>query len=397
MSQERNEKLQAEKKMKQKIKNKQTKIIIVSLLGMSNAGGVERVTYCLNEILRSHFDDVQILSRGKISFGKFCNVIWPVLLSLRLFFIKNKIVIANSWNCFLYPADFSIHHGTMKGTSAHVQVGKASRLIAAMEKKSAKKAKKILAVSENCKKELIELYKINESKIEVLNNFVDEKLFFPPSVSASSAGAESNSGAAEKVISESNFVASSEQKINVLFSGALIERKGLSKLKDFSNFIENNNPFSYGDGTSSKKYTVNLLIASNSKNEYGNFENKNHTKIFSGLDVHQMPDFYRNGDILIFPTLYEGFSMATLEALASGVCVLGSDFAVTTELSDFDFCVKSDFSSSEKTVLECIKLYENFKGRKNEIAEKTVLKFGRAAYEKKLVSYVSESLKSLGV
>ena len=351
-------------------KHKEIKIVLVSLLGVSNSGGVERVTYYLKDILESHFNNVKLITRGKISFGKLCNFIWPFLISIRLFFMRNKIVISNSWNCFLYPSDFSIHHGTMKGTRLYSKGSRTSLIISLMEKISAKKALKILAVSENCKEELVNYYKIDSKKIEVLNNFVDEKIFFP---------------ARNSLISEQSS-SKNIKNINILFSGALIERKGLSKLIEFSDFIENY----------SSDYCLNLLIASNTKSEYKHFINKNHTQLFSGLDINKMPDFYKRGDILIFPTLYEGFSMSSLEALASGLCLLGTNFAVTKELEEFDFCRLSDFSSPEETALSCIVLYEKFKNSKEEIASRTIQKFGRVVYEKKLLEYVKGALREKG-
>lgn len=352
------------------IENK-TKIILVSLLGVKNAGGVERVSYYLKDILERNFSNVKLLERGKPSFGKFSNILWPFLLSLKLYFIKDKIVVANSWNCYLYPADFSIHHGTMKGTVVHVGAGKTAGLIAWMEKVSAKKARKILSVSENCKSELINYYKIDENKIDVLNNFVDENRFYP---STENSCSKENYASGKK---------SSDKKITVLFSGALIERKGLSKLKEFSDFLE----------TFNSEYEIELLIASNTSEEYSKFQNKKHTKICSGLGIDQMPDFYRKGDILIFPTLYEGFSMSTLEALASGLCVIGTDFAVTKELESYDFCCKYDFASPEQTAKLCIEMYNKFSDKKEYISKKTVMRFGKAEYEKRIVGYINSALK----
>lgn len=353
------------------IENKTT-IILVSLLGVKNAGGVERVSYYLKDILERNFSNVKLLERGRPSFGKFSNILWPFLLSLKLYFIKDKIVIANSWNCYLYPADFSIHHGTMRGTVVHVGAGKTAGLIAWMEKLSAKKARKILSVSENCKSELINYYKIDENKIDVLNNFVDENRFYP---STENSCSKDNSASGKK---------SSDKKITVLFSGALIERKGLSKLKEFSDFLE----------TFNSEYEIELLIASNTSEEYSKFQNKKHTKICSGLGIDQMPDFYRKGDILIFPTLYEGFSMSTLEALASGLCVIGTEFAVTKELESYDFCCKYDFASPEQTAKLCIEMYNKFSDKKEYISKKTVERFGKAEYEKRIVEYINSALKN---
>ena len=128
------------------------KIILLSLNGIGNKGGVERVSWYLNDILNRNFDKVELITRGRLFKGKIGNLVWPFLLSLKLCFIPNKIVIANSWHCFLYPADLSIHHGTMAGALKYSRLGKTAPITAFMEKVSARKAKKVLAVSLNCKK-----------------------------------------------------------------------------------------------------------------------------------------------------------------------------------------------------------------------------------------------------
>lgn len=339
---------------------KEKKIILVSLNGLCNKGGVERVSWYLNDILKRNFTEVRLLTRGRLFKGKIGNLVWPFLLSLRLCFIRNKIVIANSWHCFLYPAELSIHHGTMEGALRHSTVGKTAKITAFMEKISARRAKKVLAVSMNCKNELVNFYKINPEKIEVLNNFVDGDIFYP----------------------EKNQSANDNKTITVLFAGSLDERKGIAKLIDFSNYIENYKG----------KYTFKFQIASNTKEQYGNFEGKKNTKIISGLGVEQMPDFYRSGDLLIFPTNYEGFSMVTMEALASGLCVIGSDFAIPEEIVSFEFCRRYDFSDIEKTAEEIISLYEAFHDKKTQIAEETIRSFGKRQYEEKFIEYTRKAL-----
>ena len=335
------------------------KIILVSLNGIGNKGGVERVSWYLNDILTRNFDNVQLLTRGRLFGGKIGNLIWPFLLSLKLCFIPNKIVIANSWHCFLYPADISIHHGTMAGAMKYSKLGKTAPITAFMEKVSARKAKKVLSVSLNCRDELISLYKIKPEKIEVLNNFVNEEIFYP----------------AKEDKTDKN-------TITVLFAGSLDQRKGLPKLIDFSNYIEEYNG----------KYHMNFIIASNTKKEYHNFEGKKNTKIVSGLGVEQMPDFYRSGDLLLFPTNYEGFSMVTMEALATGLSVMGTSFAIPDELKDFDCCLRSDFADTAETVAKIISLYEAFHDKKTQIAEKTIAGFGKKQYEQKFIEYTKAAL-----
>lgn len=337
------------------------KIILVSLNGIGNKGGVERVSWYLNDILSRNFSKVQLLTRGKLFPGKIGNLIWPILLSLKLCFIRNKIVIANSWHCFLYPADLSIHHGTMAGAMKYSKLGKTAPITAFMEKISAKKAKKVLAVSLNCRQELESLYKIKPEKIDVLNNFVDETVFFPAEASPHS---------------------NDEKIIRVLFAGSLDERKGLPKLIEFSNYIEEY----------SGEYKINFTIASNSKNAYHFFEGKKNTRIVSGLGIEKMPDFYRAGDLLIFPTNYEGFSMVTMEALASGLCVIGSAFAIPDEIKNYKFCLRNDFSDIAKTTSEISALYKSYHNQKKEIATQTIKDFGKTQYEEKIKKYITSVL-----
>ena len=49
---------------------------------------------------------------------------------------------------------------------------------------------------------------------------------------------------------------------------------------------------------------------------------------FTGwLDIHELRDFYQSGDIYLHPSLFDPFPNAVLEALASGLPVIGSDGA----------------------------------------------------------------------
>jgi glycosyltransferase involved in cell wall biosynthesis len=245
--------------------------------------------------------------------------------------------------------NFSIHHGTTAGYMKAVQkrsIG--SSCISFMEKVSARRAKTIIAVSENCKKELEELYKINSKKIVVLDNFVDEKLFFPEE-------------------------AESRKTTRILFSGRLEERKGLSKLLELAFFLES-------------KPDYELLIAVNSKNNGELFSKFKNTHIFYGLDIPGMRKFYSAGDIFYFPTQYEGFSMATLEALASGIPVIGTEFAIPEELRRYDFV--RIFATDDLGLLlkEINGLVQKNKSRRQKIANTVIRDFGYEQYKAKLLS-----------
>lgn len=329
-------------------------IYIVSLNGMKNTGGVERVVCYLYDILKDIYT-VHIIEKSSKDFKKLNNLLQPALISVKLLFKKNSLIIGNSWQCFLFPVDLSIHHGTSEGVIRYTGNKKLGlKITALMEKISARIAKKVIAVSENCKNELIKYYKINPKKIIVLNNCVDEKQFCP------NQKKETNT-------------------ITVLFSGALSERKGLSQLIIFSDYLEQND------------VGIELKIASNTDDYNSIFFGRKRTTVYSDVSFDKMCNFYQSGDILFFPTLYEGFSMSVLEALSTGIPVIGSRFAVMPELEKYDFCKIIDKNDEiEKIVSEIKYLYKNYKDKKEYIHKTITEDFGKEHYYKKVLEIIDK-------
>jgi glycosyltransferase involved in cell wall biosynthesis len=339
--------------MKPHKSNNRLNIIIVSFNGIDNSGGVERVSYYLHEILREKYP-VQILTRTPFSFGKFDILFQPIIASLRLFFIQSKLVIANSYQAFLYPADIVIAHGTFKGNYMRIKPKKllGSKVIAFMEKVAAMLAKQVLAVGINCKNELIDFYNIPGSKIGILHNFADETIFFPYKHKAN--------------------------EVTILFCGRLEEGKGLHYLIALSEYIETIDGFK-------------LRIATNNSTNGKYFIGKHNTEVLISLSLPDMPEFYNSGSVLFFPTLYEGFSMATLEALACGIPVIGSDFAIPEELRGYDFCknVTQKLNDPEYIVNSAGELSKRYAGKRDMIHEVIIKDFGKDQYKNKLFSYIT--------
>jgi glycosyltransferase involved in cell wall biosynthesis len=331
---------------------KTTNIVIVSLYGIGNKGGVERVCFYLNKILSKEYT-VNILTRTKLSFGKLDAIIQPILIILKLLFMRRKIVISNSWQSFFYPVDFSIHHGTFIGYIMNVPEldPLAVRIKGFMEKISGRQAKRIVAVSEHVKNELISLYRIKAEKIMVINNFVDESMFFPD-------------------------LSIKHDKIIILFSGRLETGKGLVVLKLLSDYLETIDNYS-------------LFIACNNDLNVSLFSNNKKTKLFIGLQADQMCSFYNSGDILFFPTRYEGFSMVTLEALSCGIPVIGTNYAIQDGLCQYNFTEIFDSSDIKELLKHIDILVSNYKGRKDEIHESIKQDFGYKQYETKLLSLIN--------
>lgn len=334
------------------------KCIIVSFNGLGNEGGVERVSQYISEIL-GQFYEVQVMKMLEFHLPKFDYFFQALIMSLRLWFVKKDIVVSNSWQAFLYPCDISFAHGTTQGYMQRIGVFKklsGAGIIAWMEKMSAKRAKKVLAVSAHVKEELSQLYHIPKKKIGVLLNCVDDLLYVP----------KDRHSFTNKVI---------------LFCGRLETGKGLSYLKKLSDYLDTISGWE-------------MHIASNTRINEELFSLNKNTHISWGLVADDMPDFYADGDILFFPSMYEGFSMATLEALSSGIPVMGTDFVVTEELKEFQFCKNiSQILESPPRILECAEfLIEEWRQKKNDIHKIISKRFGKDTYIKSFLSFIVKDI-----
>lgn len=330
------------------------RIYIASLHGIENKGGLERVVLNLQTILSKYYD-VRIIKKREKEFKHGNWLFQSLFVSLKLFFIPNKIVIGNSWHSFLYPCDFTIHHGTMRGNSLHLDNDTLyTRRVAKMEEISAHVGKTVLAVGENVKEELMEYYHVPEKKILVLNNFVNDGVFFPNKMA--------------RVTSEN---------IKIIYAGRLDKGKGVAQLKRLSDFIETVSGFE-----------LHLACLSNNHTELFKDNMKTHIQI--GVSSENMTDFYNFGDIFYFPTQYEGFSMATLESLCCGVPVVGTKWAIGKELRNYDFVRICEEDDCEILLKEFQLMYERYNSFESRMfIHKTIAtNFGRENYERKVLELV---------
>lgn len=163
------------------------------------------------------------------------------------------------------------------------------------------KSQKLVAVSNNTKKDLIKFYKIDEKKIDLVYNSV--------------------------LIEEDNF-----NRINkncnielpskyILYVGAINPRKNIDTLiKAF---------------TKAKKvdripYKL-VLVGSFSWNSIDlnyyikKYDIENDVFIIRDVSDRCLPEIYKRADLFVYPSLYEGFGYPPLEALSYGVMVLSSN------------------------------------------------------------------------
>ncbi|OGC74297.1 MAG: hypothetical protein A2145_04775 [candidate division Zixibacteria bacterium RBG_16_40_9] len=173
-----------------------------------------------------------------------------------------------------------------------------------------KKADKILAGSENTKNDMVEIFKTKAEKIEVIYYGVDE--IFKP-------------------LKGQNLLENFKNKYKltnkyILYSGSIRKHKNLENalrayalLKDESYHL-----VIAGVGLQNQKDLEPLL------NELKIAEK---VKITPFLDYSELVLLYNSASVLFFPTLYEGFGLPVLEAMACGIPVISSNNSSIAEVS----------------------------------------------------------------
>jgi len=108
-----------------------------------------------------------------------------------------------------------------------------------------------------------------------------------------------------------------KKTINVLFSGNLTLRKGAHWLKEIAQRLEPDIKIICASGL---RKNINFLL------ENGNI------KIIDKCNYSDMPSLYQSSDILLMPSVREGFGLAIGEAMACGLPVVASNTSAIPEL-----------------------------------------------------------------
>lgn len=159
--------------------------------------------------------------------------------------------------------------------------------------------KKIVAISEMVKRDIIDYYRIPEEKVALIYNGVDIEHFHPR-----------NKAYREQVRSRYGL---SPQDVVLIFVSHNFRLKGLRYLIAALPLIKKRNG------------NVKLLVVGrDNKGPYWRFAKKIGCgeDIFFAGGVRDLERYYPTADILVHPTFYDACSLVVLEALASGVPVI---------------------------------------------------------------------------
>jgi len=114
------------------------------------------------------------------------------------------------------------------------------------------------------------------------------------------------------------FSISSRKEVRVFFSGNLTRRKGAHWLLPIARLLNKNVRMYYTQGLRTRR-----VLPSGTG-----------LKSIGPVPFREMPKRYRQMDILLMPTVREGFSLAVLEAMACGLSVVASDCSSLPEQID---------------------------------------------------------------
>ena len=217
-------------------------------------------------------------------------------------------------------------------------------------KNSCKWAKKIIAVSENTKKDLINLYKVPEEKIKVVYEGVS--------------------------MEQETRNKRQENNRYLLFVGRLEERKNVCGIIESFEILK-------------KKYNIphKLVLAGKPgygydkiKNQILKCKNKEDIIIEGFVDDNEKYNLLKNADVFLFPSFYEGFGLPILEAQNIGIPIVTSNVSSMAEIADFS-AILVDPNSSEEIAEATYQLISDSNFR-NDIINKGFENIKRFSWEK---------------
>jgi len=181
------------------------------------------------------------------------------------------------------------------------------------------RASKVIAVSQSTKRDVEKFFHVASEKIEVIHEGVDLDQFKP-----------------KASITSENLSVRNHYKIKrdyILFLGTLEPRKNLIRLLEAYYFFHRRNP------ELAKKYQLVLAGAKgwlydSIFEEVKSRELSEHVVFPGYLPASDVPALLASATIFVYPSLYEGFGLPVLEAMAAGVPVITSNISSLPEITD---------------------------------------------------------------
>lgn len=175
-----------------------------------------------------------------------------------------------------------------------------------------RRSNRILTVSESSKQDILHFFDVEEDKIVVIHNAIDERLRISPSE-------ESMIRVRERYQLPSRFL---------MYSGNVKPHKNLERLIEAFKLIHDDGDKELG-----------LLITGSEVSKYATLRRAihryrlhKHVRFLGYQSTETLSALYRLADVFVFPSLYEGFGLPPLEALACGTPVVASNVSSLPEV-----------------------------------------------------------------
>jgi len=176
------------------------------------------------------------------------------------------------------------------------------------------RAGRVITVSEASKRDILRYFRVPESQIDVIYNAIDERFWHAPDP-------EEVARVRERYRLTDPFV---------LYAGNIKPHKNLERLIESFHLLRQHSP---------DLKDVQLLIIGDEISKYATLRravhrNKlhKHVRFFGFVSDQTLAALYRLANAFVFPSLYEGFGLPPLEAMASGTPVITSNVSSLPEV-----------------------------------------------------------------
>jgi hypothetical protein len=171
----------------------------------------------------------------------------------------------------------------------------------------------VITVSEFSKNDIIDFFKVDESKISVIHNGINPTFFLE------------RDDDKKKLIKKKYKI----KKPFVLYVGRFDPNKNVSSLINaYSNLKQKNDLDCILIGDITKEQLTNLMNLTSERKVIDN------VLILKKIPTDELPYFYQLAEMLVFPSIYEGFGLPVIEAMACCCPVVASNTTSIPEVLD---------------------------------------------------------------
>jgi glycosyltransferase involved in cell wall biosynthesis len=204
-------------------------------------------------------------------------------------------------------------------------------------------ADRIIAISDHAEEQLIKRYGFDKTKVRMIPHGVNTEKFTPCSQSHPAVNSD---------------------RITLLYVGRIGPRKGIDLVLEALNKANNDNIEFLIAGTG--RHEQNLKEKSKSLNV------ESQTEFLGYIPEDELPELYSSADMFILPSLYEGFGLVLLEAMACGTPVIGTDVGgIPTAIDDKETGIVVDRNvSAITTAIDKIASNKKYRENLSQSAEK---------------------------